>query len=553
LVSLAVVVAALASASSMASAATPQQVKVQILGVNDFHGAVDQVSKVSNRNIGGAAYLAAWMNQRESLESTHGAQTLRVGVGDMIGASQPVSALLKEEPAIEVLSAMKLKYSAVGNHEFDKGLKELRRLQYGNDYKGQMTICHCSPAWAKRQATLSGTPTSPFKGAGFQYLAANVVDEKTNNPVFPPYAIEKVNGVPIAFIGVVKRDAPTIVTPEGTAGLKFTDEATAVNKYVKKLQALNVHTIVVLLHESASGNRNGTSAIGDASVPIINAMDNDVDVVMTAHSHTGLWGYVGTKLVTQAYSSGTAFADVDLVIDPKTRDVVSKSAAIVDTWADDPNVPADAKVAKLVADADAKVAPITGAVVGTASAPITRTTNAASESAMGDFIADAQRWKMGTQVAFMNPGGIRADLTSGSVTWGQLFTIQPFNNYMVTMKMSGQQIKDVLEDQWRGTNASSPRVMQVSGITYTYSTGAAAGSKIDPTRVSIGGAPLSLTTTYTVTCNNYMAGGGDGYLTFKSGANQTYGPVDIDALVDYVKQLAQPFSQSIANRIQSQP
>jgi 5'-nucleotidase len=538
----------------MANAAAPSQVKVQILGANDFHGALDTgTTKVSNRLVGGAAYLAGWMNQRESLESTQGAQTIRVGVGDMIGASQPVSALLKEEPAIEVLSAMKLKYSTVGNHEFDKGLSELRRLQYGDDYTGRMLMCHCSPKWAKRQATLTGAPTSPYKGSGFQYLAANVVDAKTNQPVFPPYAIEKINGVPVAFIGIIKKDAPTIITPEGTAGLKFTDEATAVNKYVAQLKKLNVHTIVVLMHESASGSKTGATAVGDASVPIINAMDNEVDVVLTAHSHTGVVGMVGTKLVTQAYANGTAFADIDLVIDRKTRDVVSKSAAIVDTYNDDPNVPADPAVAKLVAAADAKVAPITGAVVGTAAAPITRTNNAAAESAMGDFIADAQRWKMGTQVAFMNPGGIRADLPAGTVTWGQLFTIQPFNNYLVTMNMTGQQIKDVLEDQWRGTNASYARVMQVSGITYTYSTGAAAGSKVNPANIMIGGAPLNLASTYTVTCNNYMATGGDGYLTFKAGASPTYGPVDVAALVDYVKQLPQPFSQSIANRIQSQP
>jgi 5'-nucleotidase len=367
------------------------QAKVQILAVNDFHGALATGRTLKGADnkyhpIGGAAVLAAYLDQRTQDAAQQGASTIRVGVGDLIGASQPESALLQDEPTIAAFDAMGLECSAIGNHELDEGLMELLRLQHGG----------------------TNQATGYFPGADFQYLAANVVNSKNLRPVLPAYDVCRVNGVRVAFIGAVLTGTPTIVTPSGVQGLSFLDEAASINMYVSKLERRGIHTFVVLLHQGGSGTRTGGPITGDV-VPIVTNLSRDVDVVCTAHTHNGYWGTIDGKLVTQAYANGTALADIDLVIDKRTDEVVSKTADVVDTWGDvAPGTTPNAAVAKIVADAVTKVAPITSKVVGNAAAAITRNdANNTGESALGDLIADAQRWKGGTDIAFMNPGGIR--------------------------------------------------------------------------------------------------------------------------------------------------
>jgi 5'-nucleotidase len=279
-----------------------------------------------------------------------------------------------------------------------------------------------------------------------------------------------------------------------------------------------------------------------------------VDVVVSGHSHSFTNALVKNKngatfLVTQAYSAGTAYADIQLGIDLKTKDVVSKSAAIYTTWGDTgPGLTPDAKAQDLMAATDAKVAPLTQQVVGTTAAEITRTQNSAGESALGNLIADSQRAAMGTDFGFMNPGGIRDDLHAGDVTWGQLYTIQPFNNYLVKINMTGQQIYDVLEQQWSGGNASSPKMLQISGLTYTWDNNLPVGGRIVEVRKKDGTA-IGLDTVYTVTVNNFLQGGGDNFTVFAAGTNPMVGPVDLDALVTYIKGLAQPFTAVIEGRV----
>ncbi len=510
------------SASAAPGKDVGEQVRLQVLAINDFHGQIQPYSAT----LGGAANLAGYFNEREAAAKLTNTDTWCLGGGDLIGASPAVSALLQDEPTMQVLDEMDFKYSTVGNHEFDEGISELYRLQYGGRH----------PA------------TGMWTGTKMQYLAANVVDEATGKTIFPGYVIDRVRGVPVGIIGVVTEETPGIVTASGVAGLEFTDAATAVNDCVAELKAKGVETILVLAHEGGAGTTTGGPITGNI-VPLVTAMDDEVDVVFSAHSHARYWGYIDGKLVTQAHSAGRAFADVDLVIDRKSGEVVSKTAEIVTTTITPTLVP-DPGVQAIVDAAVAETAPIVNQVVATAAGDITRAASPAGEQALGNLVADAQRWKQGTQIAFMNPGGIRADLAAGEVTYGELFAIQPFNNYLVTMKLTGAQLDPLLEQQWQAT---ATRMLQISGISYAWSASAPRGSRIDPASIMVGGVPVDPAATYTVTANNFLAEGGDGFSTFLLATDKVYWGSDLDAFVEYVTQLPQPFNAVIEGRMQVLP
>jgi len=274
-------------------------------------------------------------------------------------------------------------------------------------------------------------------------------------------------------------------------------------------------------------------------------------VVVSGHTHAFTNALLKNAhgkeiLVTQAFSAGTAYADIDLEIDRRTHDVVEKSAAIVTTFGDaGPGLTPDPAVAQLVADAEARVAPLVERVVGTASANITREQNAAGESALGNLIADAQRAAMNTDFAFMNPGGIRADISAGPVSWGDLFTVQPFNNDVMKMTLTGAQIYTLLNQQW--ASQPYPRLLQVSGLSYTWDNARPAGARVVEVRKA--GVPIDVNALYTVAVNSFIAGGGDNFTVLTAGTHRVVGPVDLDALVVYVETHAQPFSAVIEGRI----
>lgn len=511
-----------------------ETVNLQLLAINDLHGALEP-RLVGRRPAGGAVALSGYLREWEKrAKQEDNAITLRVGAGDMIGASPPVSALLQDEPTIESLSLMDLDYSAVGNHEFDEGLAELRRLQFGG----------CHPA------------TGCFKGAKFRYLAANVIEAATGEPAFPPYVVHNVREIPVGFIGVVLEGAAAILTPTGRAGLEFRNEVTTVNRYVAELKAQGVRAIVVLIHQGGSLSRGVLT--GDI-VPIVNGFDAEVDVVVSAHTHRGYSTFVGTKLVTQAFSSGTAFADIDLVLNRATGDVAQKRASVITTFADVfPGNDPDKNVQRLFEEARAIVAPIIDRVVGTAADDITRTETTAGESELGNLIADAQRARTGAGIAFMNPGGIRTDILAGEVTYGELFEVQPFANQLVTMTLSGSQVERLLEQQF--TLPDRPRVLKSSGITYRWAqlgcvvgqqTRCSAADRVLPADVSVGGEPLDLARNYRVTVNSFLAFGGDNFTVLLEGTDRVFAAEDdLAALVSYIEALTQPFNAVIEGRIQ---
>lgn len=536
-------------------------VQVKVLGINDFHGQLS-ARTVSSRPAGGAAVLASYL-RAASTSAKDGA--FIVHAGDHVGASPPNSALLQDEPAISVLNELankhcrpaslfrKLSYDVqanaqprcnivgtFGNHEFDEGIGEALRLVYGGNHEDGPFI---EKSW---------------QGARFPYISANVIDESTGRSVLPPYTIKTVDGVRIGFIGAVLKETPTIVTPTGVAGLDFIDEADAINASVKELKRQGVKSLVVTIHQGISQTSYDGSTDPDVTqltgsiVDIVKRLDSEVDVVVSGHAHGFTNALIENSagkqiLVTQAFSASTAYGDIDLSISRRSGDVVEKSAAIITTWGDEgEGLAPDVEVAELVAAADELVAPLVSQVVGTATTALTRTESSAGESTLGNLIADAQRVTTDVDFAFMNPGGIRADLDAGEVTWGELFTIQPFGNDLVSMDLTGAQIKTLLEQQW--LNQTSQRILKSSGLTYTWDGARAVGDRVTQ-MLGADGEPLETAATYRVTVNSFIAAGGDNFLALVDGTNRVVGQVDLDALVEYVKSLPQPFSAAIEGRI----
>jgi 5'-nucleotidase len=256
-------------------------------------------------------------------------------------------------------------------------------------------------------------------------------------------------------------------------------------------------------------------------------------------------------LITQAFSYSTAFADIDLTIDRAKRDIVEKKAEIVTTFHE--GITPDPEVAALVKRHEDRVAPLVNRVVGTAAGRITADQNPAGESPLGNLVADAQRDAMDTQFAFMNPGGIRAPIEAGEVTWGEIYAVQPFANDLVKMTLTGDQVYRLLNQQWQPQPDGSVRTrfLQISGLSYTWNDSRPVGDKVVEVR-EVSGAPLDRGARYTVTVNGFLAAGGDAFTVLVEGTERVTGPVDLDALVNYIAGMQQPFNAAIEGRIVKQ-
>jgi 2',3'-cyclic-nucleotide 2'-phosphodiesterase (5'-nucleotidase family) len=519
----------IAAPSVMAADAPVSTVKVQLLGINDFHGQLDTVSDVKDANgkvvdqRGGASYLAAYLNERKKTNPN----TLLIHAGDAVGASAPLSALSQDEPTMDFLNKLGFSVGTLGNHEFDHGVTEAKRLVYGG----------INPITGKNYAGVS---------TDFKYVIANVVDEKTNEPIFPAYTIKEVGGVKIGFTGVVTMETPSIVNPSGIQGYKFIDQAEAVNKAVAEMKKQGVNTIVLLAHDPGFG-KNEQDANGEV-IDLAKKLGDGVDVIFAGHNHGQLSVNVNGKLIVEAYSYGTAFSDVDLEIDPLTDKVVSKKGEIVST--NHNGVTPDAETEKMLQNLVAATPKLTEAI-GTDDKEINRTTSPAGESALGNLIADGMREIMKTDFAFMNSGGIRNDLSSGKLTYGDLFKVQPFGNVLIKMTLTGSQLREVLNQQWKGQDPKRPRIGQISGLTYTYDDSKPAGEKVGEIK-KLDGTLIQDSANYTITVNDFMANGGDKYELLKQGTNRVAGPVDLEATIQYIKDHFTsknlPVTASIENR-----
>ena len=528
------ILAALTLAALPASAETSPPVELRILAINDFHGNLrpppggiriddpeDKTKKVTVA-AGGAEYMATLVKQ---LREGHG-NTIFVAAGDLIGASPFLSAMFHDEPTIEALSTMGLAITSVGNHEFDEGRTELLRMQNGG--------CH----------PVDGCQgPHPFTGAKFNYLAASTIDTATGRSVLPPYEIRDFEGIPVAFIGLTLKGTAGIVSPAGIAGLEFRDEAETVNALVPQLKARGVEAIVVLIHEGGepSGNYNECPGISGPIVDIVKKFDPAVDVVISGHTHRAYVCDIDGRLVTSADKYGTLVTAIDLKLDRTTRDVVSARADNIIVA--NVTLARDTDQTALIEAYDRLAAPIANRPAGSVTQTLSRVPNAAGESALGDVIADAQLAATrdavngSAVIALTNPGGIRTDIVpreNGAVSYGELFASQPFRNRLVTMTLTGRQLKELLEQQW--LDPKRPRILQVSnGFSYTWDAAKPFGERVMAETMTLGGRPIEPGTGYRVTLNDYLAVGGDGFTVAKQGTSVQYGNYDADALFAFFR------------------
>jgi len=615
-----------------AMAAHSATINFKIIGLNDYHGTLESpgtfgqntaVPAASRPAVGGAEYIGAYVARAKAANPN----TVVVGAGDLIGATPLISALFFDEPAVETLNKIGLDFSAVGNHEFDKGKDELRRLQNGGC---KITNGALDPNSCRGFG--SAAPGS-FDGARFKWLSANVIDDATGRPLLPAYGIKSF-GTPgtrtfvnVAFIGMTLKGTPGIVTPTGVAGLSFNDEAATVNALIPRLRKSGVEAIVVLVHQGgfqAGGNSDINGCTGNLAgsdiAKVVAQLDDAVDLVVSGHTHAayncsattndngagvirnaGLPNRVGRAIpVTSSSAFGRLVTEIDVSLDTISRDITAVSPRNVLVAQTNPVNPADPSITALndyiannpatrdtVAKYKVAQAPLANSVLATITAAMTNSANAAGEMEAGDLIADAQLLATqpaalgGAQIAFMNAGGVRspgfvnpttpapATPYPYNVSYGNAFTVQPFGNSLVTMTLTAQQIKDVLEQQFPLCNntLTSTRIMQISnGFKYSWNSAGSCGTRITdvsftPTDVStnpalptatgpadnlvIGGVVQNPTRSYRVTVNNFMATGGDGFGVFVGGLSQQGGAQDIDALVDYLvsfKAPAAPYS-----------
>ncbi|MCT2545689.1 bifunctional UDP-sugar hydrolase/5'-nucleotidase [Streptomyces atratus] len=557
-------------------------VDVQLLSFNDLHGNLEppagSAGTVNETQAdgttkaipaGGVEYLASSLR---TARKGHPYSITAAG-GDMVGASPLLSGLFHDEPTIEALNKIDLDVTSVGNHEFDEGATELARLQNGG--------CHPVEGCYEKG--------KKFKGADFPYLAANVTSEKSGKPILKPYTVWKKNGVKVGFIGVTLEGTPNIVTANGVKGLKFHDEIETINKYAKELDRQGVKSIVALIHEGgapASTSYNydcDSSGAGDGiSGPITDiakGITPKVDALVTGHTHQA---YVCTipdpagnpRMVTSASSFGKLYTDTTLTYDRRTKDIVRtsvKSAGAKNPKSANHIVSRDQPKANdmtaLIARWNTLAAPISNKPQGYITADINGRGSTAPEKPLGDLIADAQLEglapadKGGAVVAFMNPGGIRADLVhkasgsegDGVVTYGESFTVQPFTNMMNVVDLTGAQLVTALQQQVSGSNEASPKILQVSkGLTYTLDMTKTGAARVVTDTIKLNGEAIDPAKTYRVAMNEFLAGGGDGFAALGEGTNKLVGPSDLDVFNAYLaahSTAAAPLAPPAADRI----
>ncbi len=562
LLALAALAVALAVVPTAFAAAGPKQKfsHVKLLAFNDFHGHLEPSTPGTIVDpdtglavpAGGAEYFSTHMQALGSDD----ADTYMVSAGDLIGASPLISGLFHDEPTIDVMNEIGLDFIGVGNHEFDEGKAELRRIQNGNQAGGD----GCHPVDGCQDGT-------PFYGSVFQYLAANVIDTDTNNPVLPAYEIVTTTaGEKVAFIGETLQGTPLIVTPAGVAGLQFLDEADSVNRLVPRLRSQGVQAMVLLIHEGGQQTAPFSKGyldinacenfVGPDLVDVLSRLDDEIDLVVSAHTHQP---YVCDDLegfpVTSAASFGRVITEIDLTIKRSAGEVEAVRAG---NHVVSQNVAKDPEVTSIINHYKGFSDEISNRVIGRITADIDSArgtvngTNAAGEQPMGDVIADGMLEATsaadfgGAVAAFMNVGGVRSSLfynqisggeQPGEVTFGEAYAVQPFANTLMVKTCTGQQLYDVLEQQFDNPAVGAQRVMAVSGVTYSYYRNpAAAGltSHVVDGSLEIAGTPVDRNASYRVAMNNFIADGGDGFSVFMTCTDPLGGEVDIDAFARYL-------------------
>lgn len=544
-------VAALAATMAGTTGATAaagdgaRAIPVQLLSFNDYHGHLEATdgplaSDPTQTPAGGVEYLSAKLDQLRA--KVGDANSLTVAAGDTIGGSTFLSGMFHDEPSVESLNTLGLDVTSVGNHEFDEGTAELLRMQRGG--------CH----------PVDGCyfPDQPFEGADYPYLAANVVKKATNKLLLPGTAIRKVGGVPIGFIGLTLKETPTLVDPAGVKTVRFTDEIQTVNQQAGYLNRQGVKAIVVLIHqggtqEPPTSDYDGCTGFNGPIAEMAPRFSSLVDVVVSGHTHQP---YVCTqrdpqgrpRLVTSAASYGQMVTETNFTIDSRSKDINRNSFVSHNVLVDRATTPDPAETA-VIDKWKTLAGPIAATVVGTVAQDVTGDSsgNRGIETPMADLIADSILWGTqsgNSQIALMNVGGVRASFLvnqisngedPGEITYTEAYNVAPFGNLLVTMDMTGQQIKDTLEQQYDPTRGRQYLALGVSeGFSYTWDDSQVQGSKVVAGSMTLNGAPMSMTATYRVGTLNFLANGGDNFTGFMSGTNLLGGKEDLQNLVDYL-------------------
>ncbi|MBO2945187.1 5'-nucleotidase C-terminal domain-containing protein [Paenibacillus sp. F411] len=510
--------------------ASEEPVAVELIGLNDLHGKIDQHYElditgdgIMDGTYGGAEYMAAYIRQRQQAQPN----TLFVGVGDLIGGSSPVSALFQDEPTVEILDALDMAVNTAGNHEFDEGTTELLRMVNGGDYPHDDV-------------------NRAYGGMEHALLAANVVwrsGESAGESILPAYHIEEVEGQRIGFIGVVTEGAAEMVMPSGIQDIEFTNPVNAINKAAAELKEQGVRAIIVLAHSAASQDAAGR--ITGEAADYVNGIDAEVDVIFAAHNHAVVNGLLGSTLIVQASEYGKALSRVKLSLDPVTGDIAEKSADIL--WVDHAGVEPDPEVSAILDKYEQQVAPLLNEVVGTAAIDMEggyAVKGEVGDNALGNLIADSMAWAMESDFAMMNGGGIRDQLNAGEITFGELFNILPFNNVLVKLEIQGSDLVKMVNAQM--TSLYGPD-FSISGFKYTWD-----GSTAKVVDITLpDGSAIDADRVYTLTVNNYMSTStGAKYKLFgELGNNPVMGPEDLEALVSFIESFKEPIRYEAEGRI----
>ena len=528
----------------------PKEIQLQVLSFNDFHGhlqppggrdaTLGTTLDPSATPVGGAEYLASTLEQLRS--KARYSQT--VAAGDLIGGSPFLSGLFHDEPAVESLNAIGLDVSSVGNHEFDEGVTELLRMQRGGCHPEEPA---CYAPWGE----------DGYPGADFPWLAANVVNTTTGKTILPGTTVRTVRGVKVGYIGMTLEATPTLVAQAGIRGIEFRDEVETANRAARELRRRGVQTIIVLLHEGGfqTGTYQQCVGISGPVVEIAKNLHPEIDLVVTGHTHQPYVCNIPdpagrNRMVTSASSFGRVVTETTLTISTRTGDVNRNRTTSINHLVTRTNP--DPVQTEIINRWNAASAPIGNRVVGSITADITRSVDRNTERPLANLIADAQLaattmpGEGGAQIAFMNPGGVRADLTYGTisggeqpgeVTYHEAFDVQPFGNLLVTMDLTGAQIEQLLEQQARLDAAGNETalILGVSrGFAYTYDPSKPVGDRIDPASITLDGTMLDLAATYRIVTNSFLADGGDSFTVFQGGTNRIGGGDDLVAFTEYL-------------------
>ncbi|MBG6218803.1 5'-nucleotidase [Arthrobacter sp. CAN_A6] len=465
-------------------------VDVQILGLNETHGQLTPLNR-DGRPAGGAASLAAYLAQEEA----ENPRTLVLDSGDFM-QGPVISSYFEGASTVDVYNEIGVDAAAVGNHEFD----------WGQD------------AFAER-----------VDQAEFPFLAANIIDDGTGEAPdgVEPYIVENLKGVKVGIIGIANPDTKNVTLPTATEGLTFLDAAAtadAVNAAVEELRDRKVETIIVSAHQGLESPTEGPL------VNIVNQLSDEVDLVLAGHIPLEFNTTINGIPVVQPFGNTRGYADVTLTVDRASKDVINVATELDTTFVDE--IQPDMEVQAIVDDYQAQLGAELGQTVGAATTSIQRGASRAVESEMGNFVTDAMRNHLdGVDFAVTNAGGLRSDIDEGPITLAEVYGVLPFNNTLVTMSLTGAQVRQVLEE-----GANSPYgTAQVSGVKWAYNPAAPFGARV--TSVTLpDGTPLDPAASYRVATNNFMATGGDEFTTLTQGTNTVDTGINlVDTVVRYLE------------------